>query len=291
MNQFDLKTVPQEELVSFYGLLFSAGNSDKELDKEDLSAIYELIDLDLLDYQHKEIVKDFILKPPDTDICLKTLSNGTEELKFSVLVGIVEVALADDVIVDEEMLFLNRVCHELNITQEQLEAIINFIKEGKRIQREGLDNNAAELALKSAASGLTAVGVPIAAVYFSGTVIGLSAAGITSGLATLGLGLGMVPGIGVAILIGTGIFVSLKALFGDSKKKKEKIIRGENERKSQLVIKNLHEAINKIISKIEELQVKALQSDANENAINELKERLLKLKKIVLQKQGIAYVQ
>ena len=31
-----------------------------------------------------------------------------------------------------------------------------------------------------------AVGVPLAAVYFSGSVIGMSAAGLTSGLATLG---------------------------------------------------------------------------------------------------------
>jgi hypothetical protein len=289
MKQFELKSVPQEELVSFYGLLFSAGISDKKIDKEDIISIYELIDMDLLDDQHKEIVRNFILNPPDTDVFLKTLSNGSDELKFSVLVGVVEVALADDVIVREELLFLKRVAKKLNITKDQLNAIINFVSEGKRIQREGLDNNDAEIALKSAVSGLTAVGVPIAAIYFSGTIIGLSAAGITSGLAALGLGLGMVPGIGVAILIGTGIFVGLKAVFGDSKKKKEKFLRSEKERKSQLVIKNLQEAITKIINKIEELEPKAQLSEANESAIKVLKDRLLKLKKVVLQKQGIVY--
>jgi len=291
MKQFDLKSVPQEQLVAFYGLLFSAGNSDNELDKDDILSIYELIDMDLLDYSNKEIVKNYILNPPVADVCLKKLSQGSDELRFSVLVGIVEVVLADDIIVYNERIFLDHVCSELHITSTQLDAMVHFVQEGKRIEKEGLDNNAAEIALKSAASGLTAVGIPIAAVYFSGTVIGLSAAGITSGLAALGLGLGMVPGIGIAILIGTGVFVGLKALLGDSKKKHEQILRSEKERKSQLIIKNLQEAINKIINKIAELEQKAFQSDSNELAIKELKERLIKLNRVVLQKQGRVYAQ
>lgn len=60
---------------------------------------------------------------------------------------------------------------------------------------------------KQLAAQAASLGVPIAAVYVSGSVVGLSAAGITSGLAWLGLGglLGlssMLTGIGVVILIG-----------------------------------------------------------------------------------------
>ena len=56
---------------------------------------------------------------------------------------------------------------------------------------------------KTLAAKASAVGMPIAAVYLSGSVVGLSASGITSGLAALGLGgvLGlssMVTGIGTA---------------------------------------------------------------------------------------------
>ena len=63
--------------------------------------------------------------------------------------------------------------------------------------------------MKDLAANAAAVGIPIVAVYLSGSAVGLSAVGITSGLAALGLGgvLGlssMVTGIGVAILIGVG---------------------------------------------------------------------------------------
>ena len=62
---------------------------------------------------------------------------------------------------------------------------------------------------KDIAAKAGAVGVPLAAIYFSGSVVGFSAAGITSGLATMGLGgllgfSGMVTGIGTVVLIGVG---------------------------------------------------------------------------------------
>ena len=75
-----------------------------------------------------------------------------------------------------------------------------YAEKVRRVRERGIDDNHAADAIKAAVSGMTAVGVPIAAVVYSGSVVGLSAAGITSGLAALGLGLGMVPGIGVAIL-------------------------------------------------------------------------------------------
>ena len=72
---------------------------------------------------------------------------------------------------------------------------------------------------KELAAKAGAVGVPVAAVYLSGSVMGLSAAGVTSGLAALGLGgiLGlssMVTGIGVAIALGVGIYQGAQWLMG-----------------------------------------------------------------------------
>ena len=74
-------------------------------------------------------------------------------------------------------------------------------------------------AAKSMAAQATAVGVPVAAVYLSGSVTGLSAAGIASGLATLGVGgiLGlsaMVTGIGVAIVAGGAAYQGLRWVLG-----------------------------------------------------------------------------
>ena len=56
--------------------------------------------------------------------------------------------------------------------------------------------------VKKSGAAVSAVATPVIAVSGAGSVAGLSASGITSGLATLGLGLGMVGGIGAVVIIG-----------------------------------------------------------------------------------------
>ncbi|MBM2813558.1 MAG: hypothetical protein HW421_320 [Ignavibacteria bacterium] len=284
MEHFDLKSIPQEQLVAFYGLLFSAGIADSILEKEELQTIYEFIDLDILAAKNKDTVRNFVLNPPEPEECLRTIAEGKDELRFAVLVGVVEVVLADEIIVTQEHQFLDTVCLELNIAGNQLDAVIFFIEESKRIIHEEMDDETAGNALLKVALALKEAGIPISAVYFSGTIISLSAAGITNGLVALGLEPELVMGVGVAPLIGAGIFDKLKAALGDSKKKKEK------ERKSKIVIRNLQEAITKIINKIEELESTAMDTDENDKAIIQLKERLLKLKKVVSKKTGKAHI-
>lgn len=135
-------------------------------------------------------------------------------------------------------------------------------------------------------AGLGAVGIPVAGVYFSGSVIGLSAAGITSGLAALGLGLGMVPGIGVAIVIGAIIFTTLSKVFDiGGKRKKEKVL-VEKERRAQQTIKNLQETINYLIDQINYLDEKAKDAQANKEAVKELTKRLNMLYSVINKKKA-----
>lgn len=66
-----------------------------------------------------------------------------------------------------------------------------------------------------------AVGVLLAAIYFSGSVVGMSSAGITSGLTALRMGgaLGfssMLTGIGSTVLIGVGAYKGIKKVTGIS---------------------------------------------------------------------------
>lgn len=286
MQQFDLKSVPQEQLVAFYGLSFATASVDGSFDREEMMSIFELLDMEPLDQKNREIVRGYLIEPPAAKECLKKLHTGSEELKFAVVVGVVEVIFADDIFAPEEETLLIDICNDLNVNDKQKNAIITFVKEAKRVVDGGLDESAAKKVMESAASGLTSVGVPIAAVYFSGSVIGLSAAGVTSGLAALGLGLGMVPGIGIAVAIGAGIFFGMKTLLGKSKVDKEKAHRLNQERKAQMVIKNLQEAVNAIIEKIAALGASAQKAEENEAAINFMRERLLKLQKVLAQRKN-----
>ena len=118
---------------------------------------------------------------------------------------------------------IRRLADLLGINEKQLD----FIEEacvqdrkmlGGRISDRRLEEIAKDLAAKSAA-----VGVPITAVYLSGSVTGLSAAGITSGLAALGLGgvLGlsaMISGLGIAVVGGAVIYRGARWFMGSSKR-------------------------------------------------------------------------
>ena len=285
MNTFDLTKVPGDQLVYFYGLNFAAAAADGTTDKDELRAIFETIDLSPLNEKQKEKVREFAVAPPSVSLCLDELACAADELRYAVAVGVMEVLLADDMITKKEEVFLGEISKKLNVTGEQREAIINFIREAKRIREEGVDSNAAEMALKRAAGGLTAVGVPLAAVYYGGSVIGLSAVGITSGLAALGLGFGMVSGIGVAIVMGTGLFVGVSTLLGDRKKEKEKQLIADRERKAQLVIRNLQETINSLIDRLASLEKKSVEAESNREAIDILRKRITLLKRILDQRK------
>ena len=106
----------------------------------------------------------------------------------------------------------------LNLSPEQVDALNNFTNWENRMMRKtpsgredltvGSEDFPAETMKKA-----EAVGISLTALYFSGSVVGFSAAGLTSGLATLGgaagltaLGLNpMTAGIAVLVLGGVAV--------------------------------------------------------------------------------------
>ena len=114
--------------------------------------------------------------------------------------------------------------------------------------------------MKLLSAKAAAVGTPLAAVYLSGSVVGMSAAGITSGLASLGMGglLGlssMTTGIGVAVLIGVGAYAGIRKLTGANeinRSKRRELMLTEVIKQTQETISCLMQDINFITSKLNE---------------------------------------
>jgi len=282
---FDFKQLPEQQQVAVYGSLFAVAVADGNIEKDEASAIFEALDTDGMSEAAKTKIHSFLIEPPCFGENLDVLAGGSPELRYGVMVLLTEVALSDGDFAEGEKALLDQARSKLSITTEQLAAIETFVREVQRIRVRGIDDNVAVDALKQAAAGLGAVGVPIAAVYLSETVIGLSAAGITSGLAAVGLGLGMVPGIGVAILIGTGIYVATCWLLDPGNTRKKGQLQAERERRAQLVIRNLQEAINLIIARVIALQEEASRAAANEEAIRVLTERLKALRQLLAKRK------
>ena len=287
-EHFDIKQLSDEQRVIFYGALFAMAAIDDQIQREELELIYEVLETDGLSNEARSRLYAYAIEPPVLADSLGVFGDAPEAVRHALMLNLVEVAVADYLLTDPERAALSDGQRALGVNDEQRAAMERYAEEMRRIRERGIDDNYAADAIKSAVSGMTAVGIPIAAVVYSGSVVGLSAAGITSGLAALGLGLGMIPGIGVAILIGTGIFIGLNYLLdtGDNRKKEEH--RRERERKAQLAIENLQETINHLIERMTRLQEDAADAKANKEAIQLLNERLTKLQQVLARRKEAA---
>jgi uncharacterized tellurite resistance protein B-like protein len=296
-NFIDMCQVDEETRLAFYGALFAVALADNSIDKEEVELIFSMMELDGMTETARRQVQSYIIEPPSLWKCLSSLGTADEQLRYGLMINLVDTAWANDELDADEEKAISMAQHELKISDEQLEAIEKFIQKMREIRVRGIDDNYAADAIKVAASGLSAVGIPIAAVWFSGSVIGLSAAGITSGLAGLGalIGIGgMVPGIGVAILVGAGIFMGVNALLDTGDKSKKAQFQAEKERKAQLVIKNMQGSINQLVDQISELQEKAISleanasdAEANREAIRLLTERLKFMRQSIAKRKQV----
>ncbi len=136
-----------------------------------------------------------------------------------------------------------------------------------------------EKRIKQVASQAAAMGLPVAAIYFSGSVVGLSAAGFTSGLAALGLGgvLGlsaMLTGVGVVIVAGVATYGLARWALGTNErelaKKREHMIQ-EVLKQHQKSMADLAQDIGEMATRMEEYTAK---SDQNAERLARLKGEL-----------------
>lgn len=181
-------------------------------------------------------------------------SSEVERLRIVAIAKIVFPFDADSVVAATE---------ELIVTEEKLAA--------GEISTAQWEKTTKDVIAKAAAFG-----APVGAVSLLGSVSGLSAAGITSGLATLGFGglLGlssMVTGIGVAVLLGVGVFVGVRYVLGFNERERE----NRREHLIQQVVLKHQEAMADLAEDISGLAQKVQEAVAS-TSNNEERLRLLR---------------
>lgn len=148
----------------------------------------------------------------------------------------------------------------LQVSDGDIELTILAIKNDHDMLRDDMTDDQIVSALKLLSAKAAAVGTPLAAVYLSGSVVGMSAAGLTSGLASLGMGgllgmSGMMTGIGVAVLIGVGAYAGVRKLTGANeinRSKRRELMLNEVIKQTQLTISLVMKDINFITGKLNE---------------------------------------
>lgn len=282
-----LETMPEETKTIYTKILAAQILADGYVDPRELSDLYLFMtQINLSAYSRDEIRNFLVSEQIDitklaTQVIYRVSSDDEESIKFSIIKDLIRVAKSDEYITPKEEQNIKDVAVALYINREKADHVIQLanqiVEYDKKLLKGELSEEEYEKGAKNLASTAAAIGVPIAAIYFSGSVIGLSAAGITSGLAALGFGglLGfsaMATGIGSVVVLGVVTYKVGRWLFGS----KERELKEKRENMIQEVLKLNQRAIAAIAEDLnslgEKMQNFASLSEENRQRIEKLKE-------------------
>ena len=271
---------------------------DAQIDSREYAEIMTLIAINSLNHESRMKIRTYMY---DTD-AMEDMDSLLEKLDSSVPSGSIEavrLSLFKDAVnirwdalnLDEnraaarEDRYIRELQDLLGIEDNKAEFIIEEIRNNKDILSERQNDDQIKKSLKETMAKAGAVGVPMAAVYLSGSVLGVSAAGITSGLATLGMGgiLGfssMFTGIGVAVLLGVGAYKGVRKVSGLDELEKNK----EREMMLQEVAKNAQKTLNYLVEDINDLNDQLEKALSKQDVLDE-KTRQLAVKLSSLMRQ------
>jgi len=249
------------KLAYMNSLVWMTYHDDGEIDERELSELQVLMTQVRCDVELRQAVRGSIGEPQDLDLEAlirdmqdHTPSGSERALAGSLIKDAVRLHRAASQGPALERASIRTLATLLEIDDAQIAFIEEACIQDEKILAGEISDDQIKTIAKEMASKASAVGVPVAAVYLSGSVTGLSAAGVTSGLSALGLGgvLGlssMVTGIGVAIVlgVGVGVYKGMQWLMGGAERDKasrRELMLQEVLRIHQKAIANLAEDIS-----------------------------------------------
>jgi len=265
---------------------------DGEVDSTEYAEIYNLMVRNDFSQEDRVVIRAYVVDAEATqsdDDLISELKNNVPDGSYSTLV---QSLIKDMVYLNhkkgndlsswKDNKYIVALAKKLDVTDAQIAVMVQAIKNDEDILNKRKSDTEIEESMKELLAKAGAVGLPLAAIYFSGSVVGLSAAGITSGLASIGMGgllgfSGMVTGIGVAVLVGIGAYKGMKAITGQSELENNK----QRELMIQNIIKNHQKTINFLVDDVNYISsrlIKALENEAdNHEKIEKLKKLLAKI--------------
>ena len=278
---------------------------DGQIDSREYAEIMTLIAINSLTHESRMKIRMYMYNTEgmeDMEALLEKLdslvpSGSVETIRLSLFKDAVNIRwdalnLEENKAAAKEDRYIRELQELLNINDDKAEFIISEIQNNKDILNKRQNDDQIKNSMKETMAKAGAVGVPMAAVYLSGSVIGVSAAGMTSGLAALGMGgiLGfssMFTGIGVAVLLGVGAYKGVRKFSGLDDLEKNK----EREMMLKEVAKNAQKTLNYLVEDINALNDQLQQAFSEQDIMNEKTRQLaLKLSKLMRQMgQGAQY--
>lgn len=265
-----------------------AYSDDKQVDSNEYAEIMSLIAINSIEREVRLKIRAYMYDNgaiESNQLLIKFLEENVdagslEALKLSVIKDTINLFWGKMSKMNEQKewkksLYIVELAKDLGVDDTQVDYIVDNIRSNKEIIENRQDDIQIKKNMQELAAKAGAVGVPLAAIYLSGSVIGVSAAGMTSGLAALGMGgvLGfssMFTGIGVAVLLGVGAYKGVKKVTGMGELENNK----QREMMLQEIAKNSQRALNYLIEDVNEI------TSQLQDAIKKGQEREIKIQKI-----------
>ncbi len=265
----EIADMPNELKVAYLKVIVNMTFIDDErIDEKELSEIFLLITRLELDSQSRleitkyinEISRDTIDTVESLIGIIKDHSEAShhKSLMISLVKDLINVYFSSKDTIDRDFQFLDTYRNAFGVSDEEIDLAYEAVENDYKILKEDWDDNAIERHAKELASKAAAAGVPLAAVYISGSVVGISAAGITSGLAALGMGMGMTGGLAVVGLIGVLSYKGMKRLTGANeldKYKTKELMLHDVIRQTQKTTSFLVQDINRLVRALNDVMV------------------------------------
>ncbi len=190
---------PEEARIAYVSLLGELCYVDRQFDEQERKLLDEQMNALEISDQGKARVYAAVYDLRDSHreaIIAGINALADSDLRFTLIADLFIMALANNYISVEEQNYVFEIGRQLGVEDEQIEAVKQVQFGLWQLRNTPSDSDSFKKLIKESAARLAGAGVPIAAVAASGSVFGLSAAGITSGLAALGalVGGGMLAG-------------------------------------------------------------------------------------------------
>lgn len=214
-----LEQYSEDEKIAYLSILSAVCFADKEfVEKEKHQLDVFLEQLKISDIGKAKIYSSvYFLRDEDKQEYIEVIQNlGNSELKYTLISDLCMFSLVDTKFTEDEYQYILGIGGVLGISQEQVDAIKSVQENLYKIKDIPANSEKFKQVIKNSAASLAGVGVPVGAIAASGSVFGLSAAGITAGLAALGglVGGGMLLGAVIVVpALAIGASYGVKKLF------------------------------------------------------------------------------
>jgi uncharacterized tellurite resistance protein B-like protein len=285
----DLVSSPEDLRVAFYGSMFAMAAADGILGRAELDLIFETIDTDGLSEYAKNAIWDYMVEPPLLTDCIARFSTSSDQVRCTLMVCLIEIALADHILNASEEEALVQASRALHISQKQLRAIERFICDVGILRARPGDYRGIRASLPRAAAVLTALSIPATAVYFLNLAHRFKASELGSYTTIYGVALGIIFGVGATILICAAAFLTGHLLNTRSKRRRSTIA-GERRQRAQCAVRNLQDAVGYLATKTSQLVPVGLPCESGTSTSAVFTERLRVLQQMLARRQSTASV-